>query len=142
MKYIISIVSLCIVSLTLFIGSYYKNLQYDIEKIKPYITEMNFIVYEYNDNYNYVFNNNTEYINRISKIKKGIKNTKISLLIEDYIKYKISAIESFEKYLSSKDEKYLKAFNKYNTIAEKELDEISNNNLIKVTYLSTISYYK
>lgn len=147
MKYIISVVVLCSISVMLLVGSYYKTLEYDIEKIKPYITEMNFILDEYYDNANYVYNHNDEYISRINKINKGIKNTKVSILIDDYVKYKILAIESFKKHLKdnsgkNKDNKYLKEFNNYNVLANKKLKGVIDNNFIKVTYLSTNSYYK
>ena len=147
MKYIISMVVLCSVSVILLVGSYYKTLEYDIEEIKPYISEMNFILNEYYDNAHYVYNHSDEYINRINKINEGIKNTKVSILTDDYVQYKILAIESFKKHLSyndekHKDDKYLKEYNNYNTLADKKLEGIIDNNFIKVTYLSTNSYYK
>lgn len=147
MKYIISIVVLCSISLMLLVGSYYKVLQYDIEEIKPYVSEMNFILEEYYDNTHYVYDHNDEYINRINKINEGIKNTKVSILTDDYVKYKILAIESFKKHLSCnyekyENDKYLKDFNKYDDLAHKKLDDVLYNNFIKVTYLSTHSYYK
>ena len=135
MKYVGLLVSSVVVFLVILTNFYYNSITLDMQKIKDYILESNIILEDIVKKEEQVMEKKDEYITRLIKLKKGIKNSKTSFLVKDYKEYKIKSIEGLIKSISESDLKYLEEVEKYNNLSEKELDKILNKSLIEVTYL-------
>ena len=123
---------------------FYNSLLIDMDKIKDYVTESNYIFEQVVKNEDKVDNNKGEYISRLITIKKGMENTNTSFLFEKYKEIKISSIELLIDLINENDEKdkrdYLKLVLKSNDRSQRELDSLMNKGFIEVTYLCLKTY--
>ncbi|MGL5711669.1 MAG: hypothetical protein ACRCXT_13055 [Paraclostridium sp.] len=142
MKYIGLLVSSICVVIVLLINSYYNIINLDIQKMSAYIIESNMISEDFLEKEDYVLENNNEYISRLFTIKECIENSTTSFFTKEYKEYKIKSIENLINGISNEKERseYLKLVDKYNYLAEKELNSLLDKNLFEVTYLSTHAY--
>ena len=123
---------------------FYNSLLIDMDKIKDYVTESNYIFEQVVKNEDKVDDNKGEYISRLITIKKGMENTNTSFLFEKYKKIKISSIELLIDLINENNEKdkknYLKLVLKSNDRSQRELDSMMNKGYIEVTYLCLKTY--
>ena len=123
---------------------FYNSLLIDMDKIKDYVTESNYIFEQVVKNEDKVDDNKGEYISRLITIKKGMENTNTSFLFEKYKKIKISSIELLIDFINENNEKdkknYLKLVLKSNDRSQRELDSMMNKGFIEVTYLCLKTY--
>lgn len=123
---------------------FYNSLLIDMDKIKDYLTESNYIFEQVVKNEDKVDDNKGEYISRLITIKKGMENTNTSFLFEKYKKIKISSIELLIDLINENNEKdknnYLKLVLKSNDRSQRELDSMMNKGFIEVTYLCLKTY--
>ena len=123
---------------------FYNSLLIDMDKIKDYVTESNYIFEQVVKNEDKVDDNKGEYISRLITIKKGMENTNKSFLFEKYKKIKISSIELLIDLINENNEKdkknYLKLILKSNDRSQRELDSMMNKGFIEVTYLCLKTY--
>ena len=123
---------------------FYNSLLIDMDKIKDYLTESNYIFEQVVKNEDKVDDNKGEYISRLITIKKGMENTNTSFLFEKYKKIKISSIELLIDLINENNEKdkknYLKLILKSNDRSQRELDSMMNKGFIEVTYLCLKTY--
>ena len=123
---------------------FYNSLLIDMDKIKDYVTESNYIFEQVVKNEDKVYDNKGEYISRLITIKKGMENTNTSFLFEKYKKIKISSIELLIDLINENNEKdkknYLKLILKSNDRSQRELDSMMNKGFIEVTYLCLKTY--
>ncbi len=123
---------------------FYNSLLIDMDKIKDYVTESNYIFEQVVKNEDKVDDNKGEYISRLITIKKGMENTNTSFLFEKYKKIKISSIELLIDLINENNEKdkknYLKLILKSNDRSQRELDSMMNKGFIEVTYLCLKTY--
>ena len=123
---------------------FYNSLLIDMDKIKDYVTESNYIFEQVVKNEDKVDDNKGEYISRLITIKKGMENTNTSFLFEKYKKIKISSIELLIDIINENNEKdkknYLKLILKSNDRSQRELDSMMNKGFIEVTYLCLKTY--
>ena len=123
---------------------FYNSLLIDMDKIKDYVTESNYIFEQVVKNEDKVDDNKGEYISRLITIKKGMENTNTSFLFEKYKEIKISSIELLIDLINENDEKdkrdYLKLVLKSNDRSQRELDSLMNKGFIEVTYLCLKTY--
>ena len=123
---------------------FYNSLLIDMDKIKDYVTESNYIFEQVVKNEDKVDDNKGEYISRLITIKKGMENTNTSFLFEKYKKIKISSIELLIDLINENNEKdkknYLKLILKSNDRSQRELDTMMNKGFIEVTYLCLKTY--
>ncbi|MFR5132264.1 MAG: hypothetical protein ACLTDP_06640 [Terrisporobacter sp.] len=124
--------------------SFYNSLLIDMDKIKDYVTESNYIFEQVVKNEDKVDDNKGEYISRLITIKKGMENTNTSFLFEKYKEIKISSIELLIDLINENNEKdknnYLKLVLKSNDRSQRELDSMMNKGFIEVTYLCLKTY--
>ena len=122
----------------------YNSLLIDMDKIKDYVTESNYIFEQVVKNEDKVDDNKGEYISRLITIKKGMENTNTSFLFEKYKEIKISSIELLIDLINENNEKdknnYLKLVLKSNDRSQRELDSMMNKGFIEVTYLCLKTY--
>ena len=111
---------------------YYNSITLDIQNIKGYVTESNIILEDISNKEDYVMDKKDEYISRLIVLKKGMENTKTTFLTNNYKSYKIKSIESLIKSISEEKNKfkYLEDVDKYNSLCNKELEKLTNINLI------------
>ncbi len=135
MKYLGLLLSSVAVLFIMIINLYYNSVALDITKIKDYVFESNIILEEVINKEDNIEAKKEEYITRLMAIKRGIQNSKTTFLIENYKVYRIKTIEGMIKIISDKKNRniYIEEVNKYNKLAEKELDKILNKKFIKVT---------
>ena len=123
---------------------FYNSLLIDMDKIKDYVTESNYIFEQVVKNEDKVDDNKGEYISRLITIKKGMENKNTSFLFEKYKKIKISSIELLIDLINENNEKdkknYLKLILKSNDRSQRELDSMMNKGFIEVTYLCLKTY--
>ena len=123
---------------------FYNSLLIDMDKIKDYVTESNYIFEQVVKNEDKVDDNKGEYISRLITIKKGMENTNTSFLFEKYKEIKISSIELLIDLINVNNEKdkknYLKLILKSNDRSQRELDSMMNKGFIEVTYLCLKTY--
>ena len=123
---------------------FYNSLLIDMDKIKDYVTESNYIFEQVVKNEYKVDDNKGEYISRLITIKKGMENTNTSFLFEKYKEIKISSIELLIDLINENNEKdkknYLKLILKSNDRSQRELDSMMNKGFIEVTYLCLKTY--
>ena len=123
---------------------FYNSLLIDMDKIKDYVTESNYIFEQVVKNEDKVDDNKGEYISRLITIKKGMENTNTSFLFEKYKEIKISSIELLIDLINENNEKekknYLKLILKSNDRSQRELDSMMNKGFIEVTYLCLKTY--
>ena len=123
---------------------FYNSLLIDMDKIKDYVTESNYIFEQVVKNEDKVDDNKGEYISRLITIKKGMENTNKSFLFEKYKEIKISSIELLIDLINENNEKdkknYLKLILKSNDRSQRELDSMMNKGFIEVTYLCLKTY--
>lgn len=123
---------------------FYNSLLIDMDKIKDYVTESNYIFEQVVKNEDKVDDNKGEYISRLITIKKGMENTNTSFLFEKYKEIKISSIELLIDLINENNEKdkrdYLKLVLKSNNRSQRELDSLMNKGFIEVTYLCLKTY--
>lgn len=123
---------------------FYNSLLVDMDKIKDYVTESNYIFEQVVKNEDKVDDNKGEYISRLITIKKGMENTNTSFLFEKYKEIKISSIELLIDLINENNEKdknnYLKLVLKSNDRSQRELDSMMNKGFIEVTYLCLKTY--
>ena len=123
---------------------FYNSLLIDMDKIKDYITESNYIFEQVIENEDKVNKDKGEYISRLLNIKKGMKNSNTSFLFEKYKERKISSIELLINLISEDNEKdkkeWLKLVNKSNEESQEELNTLMNKGFMEVTYLSLKTY--
>ena len=123
---------------------FYNSLLIDMDKIKDYVTESNYIFEQVVKNEDKVDDNKGEYISRLITIKKGMENTNTSFLFEKYKEIKISSIELLIELINENNEKdknnYLKLVLKSNDRSQRELDSMMNKGFIEVTYLCLKTY--
>ena len=123
---------------------FYNSLLIDMDKIKDYVTESNYIFEQVVKNEDKVDDNKGEYKSRLITIKKGMENTNTSFLFEKYKKIKISSIELLIDLINENNEKdkknYLKLVLKSNDRSQRELDSMMNKGFIEVTYLCLKTY--
>ena len=123
---------------------FYNSLLIDMDKIKDYVTESNYIFEQVVKNEDKVDHNKGEYISRLITIKKGMENTNTSFLFEKYKEIKISSIELLIDLINENNEKdknnYLKLVLKSNDRSQRELDSMMNKGFIEVTYLCLKTY--
>ena len=123
---------------------FYNSLLIDMDKIKDYVTESNYIFEQVVKNEDKVDDNKGEYISRLITIKKGMENTKTSFLFEKNKEKKISSIELLIDLINENNEKdknnYLKLVLKSNDRSQRELDSMMNKGFIEVTYLCLKTY--
>lgn len=123
---------------------FYNSLLIDMDKIKDYVTESNYIFEQVVKNEDKVDDNKGEYISRLITIKKGMENTNTSFLFEKYKEIKISSIELLIDLINENNEKdkkdYLKLVLKSNNKSQRELDSLMNKGFIEVTYLCLKTY--
>ena len=123
---------------------FYNSLLIDMDKIKDYVTESNYIFEQVVKNEDKVDDNKGEYISRLITIKKGMENTNTSFLFEKYKEIKISSIELLIDLINENNEKdkknYLKLILKSNDRSQRELDSLMNKGFIEVTYLCLKTY--
>ena len=123
---------------------FYNSLLIDMDKIKDYVTESNYIFEQVVKNEDKVDDNKGEYISRLITIKKGMENTNTSFLFEKYKEIKISSIELLIDLINENNEKdkknYLKLVLKSNDRSQRELDSMMNKEFIEVTYLCLKTY--
>ena len=123
---------------------FYNSLLIDMDKIKDYVTESNYIFEQVVKNEDKVDDNKGEYISRLITIKKGMENTNTSFLFEKYKEIKISSIELLIDLINENNEKdknnYLKLVLKSNDKSQRELDSMMNKGFIEVTYLCLKTY--
>ena len=123
---------------------FYNSLLIDMDKIKDYVTESNYIFEQVVKNEDKVDDNKGEYISRLITIKKGMENTNKSFLFEKYKEIKISSIELLIDLINENNEKdknnYLKLVLKSNDRSQRELDSMMNKGFIEVTYLCLKTY--
>lgn len=123
---------------------FYNSLLIDMDKIKDYVTESNYIFEQVVKNEDKVDDNKGEYISRLITIKKGMENTNTSFLFEKYKEIKISSIELLIDLINENNEKdkkdYLKLVLKSNDKSQRELDSLMNKGFIEVTYLCLKTY--
>ena len=123
---------------------FYNSLLIDMDKIKDYVTESNYIFEQVVKNEDKVDDNKWEYISRLITIKKGMENTNTSFLFEKYKEIKISSIELLIDLINENNEKdknnYLKLVLKSNDRSQRELDSMMNKGFIEVTYLCLKTY--
>lgn len=123
---------------------FYNSLLIDMDKIKDYVTESNYIFEQVVKNEDKVDDNKGEYISRLITIKKGMENTNTSFLFEKYKEIKISSIELLIDLINENNEKdknnYLKLVLKSNDRSQRELDSMMNKGFIEVTYLCLKTY--
>ena len=123
---------------------FYNSLLIDMDKIKDYVTESNYIFEQVVKNEDKVDDNKGEYILRLITIKKGMENTNTSFLFEKYKEIKISSIELLIDLINENNEKdknnYLKLVLKSNDRSQRELDSMMNKGFIEVTYLCLKTY--
>ena len=109
---------------------FYNSLLIDMDKIKDYVTESNYIFEQVVKNEDKVDDNKGEYISRF--------------LFEKYKKIKISSIELLIDLINENNEKdkknYLKLILKSNDRSQRELDSMMNKGFIEVTYLCLKTY--
>ncbi|MFR3522462.1 MAG: hypothetical protein ACLTVE_07655, partial [Clostridia bacterium] len=109
---------------------FYNSLLIDMDKIKDYVTESNYIFEQVVKNEDKVDDNKGEYISRLITIKKGMENTNTSFLFEKYKEIKISSIELLIDLINENNEKdknnYLKLVLKSNDRSQRELDSMMN----------------
>lgn len=111
---------------------YYNSITLDIQNIKDYVTESNIILEDISNKEDYVMDKKDEYISRLIVLKRGMENTKTTFLTNNYKSYKIKSIESLIKSISEEKNKfkYLEDVDKYNSLCNKELEKLTNINLI------------
>ena len=123
---------------------FYNSLLIDMDKIKDYVTESNYIFEQVVKNEDKVDDYKGEYISRLITIKKGMENTNTSFLFEKYKEIKISSIELLIDLINENNEKdknnYLKLVLKSNDRSQRELDSMMNKGFIEVTYLCLKTY--
>ena len=123
---------------------FYNSLLIDMDKIKDYVTESDYIFEQVVKNEDKVDDNKGEYISRLITIKKGMENTNTSFLFEKYKEIKISSIELLIDLINENNEKdknnYLKLVLKSNDRSQRELDSMMNKGFIEVTYLCLKTY--
>ena len=123
---------------------FYNSLLIDMDKIKDYVTESNYIFEQVVKNEDKVDDNKGEYISRLITIKKGMENTNTSFLFEKFKEIKISSIELLIDLINENNEKdkknYLKLILKSNDRSQRELDSMMNKGFIEVTYLCLKTY--
>ncbi|SHH00658.1 hypothetical protein [Tepidibacter thalassicus] len=113
-----------------------------IKDIKPYVREINFIVDDYNNNLKYIKLNTDIYLNRIENIKRGLSSIKRPYIFDEYFKYKIMSLEKIKlilKNINNDQEninKYVCDYNKYNNLAQNEMEKILKSTFIRVTYFN------
>ena len=123
---------------------FYNSLLIDMNKIKDYVTESNYILEQVVKNEDKVNEKKGEYISRLISIKKGLENTNTSFLFEKYKITKTSSIELLIDAISedneSDKEEYLKLVFQSNEESQEELNTLMNKNFIEVTYLCLKTY--
>ena len=123
---------------------FYNSLLIDMNKIKDYVTESNYILEKVVKNEDKVNEKKGEYISRLISIKKGMENTNTSFLFEKYKITKTSSIELLIDAISedneSDKEEYLKLVFQSNEESQEELNTLMNKNFIEVTYLCLKTY--
>lgn len=123
---------------------FYNSLLIDMNKIKDYVTESNYILEQVVKNEDKVNEKKGEYISRLISIKKGMENTNTSFLFEKYKITKTSSIELLIDAISedneSDREEYLKLVFQSNEESQEELNTLMNKNFIEVTYLCLKTY--
>ena len=123
---------------------FYNSLLIDMNKIKDYVTESNYILEQVVKNEDEVNEKKGEYISRLISIKKGMENTNTSFLFEKYKITKTSSIELLIDAISedneSDKEEYLKLVFQSNEESQEELNTLMNKNFIEVTYLCLKTY--
>lgn len=141
MKYLGFMISSISVFFIILINLYYNIITLDIKMFENYVLESNIILDDLVKDSENVLKNKDEYLNRLTKIKNGFKNSKTSLLTNDYKKYRVLSLENLENTISKNDYKYLSNVNKYNKLSEKELNDLLSKNIFKVTNTKIKSYY-
>lgn len=133
MKHIGILITSIGVFVVIVMNLYYNSVTLDIQNIKDYVVETNIILEDISKKEKYVIEKKDEYISRLMTLKKGMKNTKTTFLINDYKLYKIKSIDSLIKSISEDNNKYryLEDANKYNDLCNKELEKLTSRNLIK-----------
>ncbi len=148
MKKLIFLFTLYVLVFFIFLGFCQNTLLLSLEDTKPYTSEINFIVNDYNHNFKEVKKNIDNYIDRIEMIKNGFSSLKRPYVLKDYFKYKLLSLEKLELLFKkiktdSKDtNKEIVSYNQYNGLSEKEIKKILENTLIRVTHFNSTSYYK
>lgn len=129
MKYVGLLISSIGVFLVVVVNLYYNSITLDIQMLKDYIVETNIILEDVIQKESHVDDKKDEYISRLITVKKGIKNSKTTFLVNDYKEYKIKSIDYLIENISetkakTKDE-YLNEVIKYNNLCEEELEKIT-----------------
>lgn len=126
MKYVGLVISSIAVFLIVLVNFYYNSLTLDMQKIKEYIVESNIILEDVIKKEEEVIENKDEYISRLLTLKKGINNSKTTLLIKDYKNYKLKSLDSLINSISDleSDGLCLEEVNKYNNLCDKEIDKL------------------
>lgn len=135
MKQIGLLVSSICIFLVILVNLYYNSITLDMQKMKYYVIESNMILEDVVKKEDYVEEKKDEYISRLMTLKRGMENSKTSILVSDYKEYKIKSIESLIYSITEwkNKEEYLEEVNKYNSLGEKELDKLVNKSIKEVT---------
>lgn len=135
MKQIGLLVSSICIFLVILVNLYYNSITLDMQKMKYYVIESNMILEDIVKKEDYVEEKKDEYISRLMTLKRGMENSKTSILVSDYKEYKIKSIESLIYSVSEwkNKEEHLEEVNKYNSLGEKELDKLVNKSIKEVT---------
>lgn len=142
MKQVGLLVSSICIFLVILVNFYYNSITLDMQRMKYYVIESNMILEDIVKKEEHVEEKKDEYISRLMTLKRGMENSKTSMLVSNYKEYKVKSIECLIHSITewkSKD-KYLEEANKYNILGEKELDKLVNKKFTEVTYLSDNTY--
>lgn len=132
MKYVGLLVSSICVTLVVLVNFYYNSITLDMQKMEDYVMEINIISEEVIKNSSEIDKNKKEYVDRLVKIKDGIKSSKTSFLVCDYKEYKIKSIDSLIKTISKNEDKYLNDFNLYSKLGDDELEGLINKKFVSI----------
>ena len=123
---------------------FYNSLLIDMNRIKDYVTESNYILQDVLKEEEKVNDKKGEYISRLLDIKDGMENTTTSFLLEEYKLIKTSSIELLIEVINEdneeKKEEYLRLVKKSNKESQEELNTLMSKNFLEVTYLCLKTY--
>lgn len=123
---------------------FYNSLLIDMNRIKDYVTESNYILQDVLEEEEKVNDKKGEYISRLLDIKDGMENTTTSFLLEEYKLIKTSSIELLIEVINEdneeKKEEYLRLVKKSNKESQEELNTLMSKNFLEVTYLCLKTY--
>ncbi len=123
---------------------FYNSLLIDMNRIKDYVTESNYILQDVLEEEEKVNDKKGEYISRLLDIKDGMENTTTSFLLEEYKLIKTSSIELLIEVINEdneeKKEEYLRLVKKSNKESQEELNTLMSKNFLEVTYICLKTY--